>query len=143
MYKFRTMVKDADHLKSQLMHLNVHSKDSPDFKIKDDPRITRVGKILRRTSLDELPNLFNVILGDMSLVGPRPTSFHASTYRTQHLRRLAAKPGVTGLWQVSGRADVDFDTRTQMDAEYIRSASLFLDLKLIALTVLRLRSGAY
>jgi lipopolysaccharide/colanic/teichoic acid biosynthesis glycosyltransferase len=143
MYKFRTMVKDADQLKSQLMHLNVHTEDSPDFKIKNDPRITRVGKILRRSSLDELPNLFNVILGDMSLVGPRPTSFHASTYRTQHLPRLAAKPGITGLWQVSGRADVDFDTRTTMDVEYIRTASFFVDAKLIVLTLLRLRSGAY
>lgn len=143
LYKFRTMVQDAEQLKPQLMHLNMHAKDSPDFKIKDDPRITKIGRILRKTSLDELPNLLSVLRGDMAVVGPRPTSFHAATYRPAHLRRLAIRPGITGTWQVSGRADVDFDARTELDVEYINGASFLLDLKLMALTLVRLRRGAY
>ena len=143
MYKFRTMVNDAEARKAELIQFNVHGTDSPDFKVIDDPRITRVGKWLRRTSLDELPNLFNVLLGQMSLVGPRPTSFHGETYDFQHLPRLAVKPGITGLWQVSGRADVDFDERTQLDITYINNFSLLYDLKLLFRTLISSNRGAY
>ena len=100
MYKLRTMVRNAEELKAQLMHLN--ELTYPDFKITNDPRVTRVGWFLRKTSLDELPQLFNVIRGDMSLVGPRPTSFSAGTYSLWHTARLEVKPGLTGLWQISG-----------------------------------------
>lgn len=143
MYKFRTMVADAEELKEELRAHNVHGIDSPDFKVIDDPRITRLGKFLRRTSLDELPNLFNVLLGQMSLVGPRPTSFHGATYNYQHLPRLAVKPGITGLWQVSGRADVGFDERTQLDITYINNISFGYDLKLLLRTLITSNRGAY
>jgi lipopolysaccharide/colanic/teichoic acid biosynthesis glycosyltransferase len=101
MYKFRTMVPNAEELKAQLAPLN--ELQWPDFKITNDPRITRVGNFLRRTSLDELPQLYNVLRGDMSLVGPRPTSFSANTYDLWHTVRLEVRPGLTGLWQVSSR----------------------------------------
>jgi lipopolysaccharide/colanic/teichoic acid biosynthesis glycosyltransferase len=109
MYKFRTMVKNAEELKVKYAHLNEHTW--PDFKITNDPRVTKVGAFLRKTSLDELPQLFNVLKGDMSLVGPRPTSFAASTYSLWHTERLEVLPGITGLWQVSGRKELDFDDR--------------------------------
>lgn len=133
MYKFRTMVENAVELKSELLHLNELS--GPDFKITDDPRVTRIGRILRRTSLDELPQLFNILKGDMSLVGPRPTSFEADTYSLWHTERLEVQPGLTGLWQVSGRSDVDFDDRVRLDVEYVRNRSLWLDLKILWATV--------
>lgn len=133
MYKFRTMVANAEELKATLAHLNV--LPSPDFKIIDDPRVTRVGRFLRRTSLDELPQLLNVLLGQMSLVGPRPTSFSASTYDLWHTRRLEALPGITGLWQVHGRNQSTFNERLRLDAKYIRERSLWLDLKILLLTV--------
>lgn len=139
LYKFRTMVVDAEKLKESLRHKNVHAADSPDFKLIDDPRITRVGRFLRKTSLDELPNLWNIVRGEMSFVGPRPTSFDATTYSMNHLPRLAVRPGLTGLWQVSGRANVDFDERTAMDIEYIRSMSAKRDLKLVLKTVSAVR----
>ncbi len=117
----------------------------PDFKISDDPRVTRIGRILRKTSLDELPQTFNVIKGDMSLVGPRPTSFSADTYTLWHTERLEVQPGITGLWQVSGRSDVDFDERLRLDIEYIRQRSLWFDMKLLYRTVAAVLrpSGAY
>jgi lipopolysaccharide/colanic/teichoic acid biosynthesis glycosyltransferase len=133
MFKFRTMVKNAEHLKTQLQHLNVLKP--PDFKIPNDPRITRVGRVLRATSLDELPQLWNVVRGDMSLVGPRPTSFAPDTYQLWHTRRLEAKPGLTGLWQVSGRHAVAFDDRLRLDDWYMRHASLRLDVSILARTV--------
>jgi lipopolysaccharide/colanic/teichoic acid biosynthesis glycosyltransferase len=133
MFKFRTMVKNAEELKAQLQHLNI--LPPPDFKIIDDPRITRVGKILRKTSLDELPQILNVLRGEMSLVGPRPTSFAPSTYDLWHTSRLEVVPGITGLWQVKGRNNTTFDERLRLDIEYIRKMSLRLDLKIIALTV--------
>ena len=105
MYKFRTMVRDAEAMKASLAHLNV--LPPPDFKIPNDPRITRVGKFLRKTSLDEVPQIFNVLRGEMSLVGPRPTSFAASTYAPWHTVRLEVRPGITGLWQVKGRNEID------------------------------------
>jgi lipopolysaccharide/colanic/teichoic acid biosynthesis glycosyltransferase len=142
MYKFRTMVRNADELKAHLAHLNV--LPPPDFKIPNDPRITRVGKFLRETSLDELPQLLNVFRGDMSLVGPRPTSFAPSTYSLWHTYRLEVTPGITGLWQVKGRNATTFDERLRLDIEYIEHRSFGFDLKILAQTVpavLR-RSGA-
>jgi lipopolysaccharide/colanic/teichoic acid biosynthesis glycosyltransferase len=141
--KFRTMIPDAESGKAALAHLNLH-EGSPDFKAADDPRITPVGRLLRCWSLDELPNLINVLRGELSLVGPRPTSFDVSTYASRHLTRLAVRPGITGLWQVSGRALIGFDRRCEMDEEYIRTASLRTDLVLLFRTagaVLR-RQGA-
>ncbi|WBH17817.1 sugar transferase [Sphingomonas radiodurans] len=141
LFKFRTMVVDAEALKAKLRAHNIHAPDSPDFKLANDPRVTRVGRILRKTSIDELPNLWNVVRGDMALVGPRPTSFDASTYRMPHLPRLAAKPGLTGLWQVSGRANIDFDERAELDMRYIRSLSAKQDLHLIVRTINAVKKG--
>ena len=125
MYKFRTMVRDAEELKASLAHLSI--VPAPDFKIIDDPRITRVGKVLRATSLDELPQLLNVLLGQMSLVGPRPTSFAPSTYDLWHTCRLEVRPGLTGLWQVLGRNEADFNQRLRLDIRYIEHSCLPLD----------------
>jgi lipopolysaccharide/colanic/teichoic acid biosynthesis glycosyltransferase len=133
MFKLRTMVKNAAELKAKYMHLNEHTY--PDFKITNDPRMTRIGHVLRKLSLDELPQLFNVIRGDMTLVGPRPTSFGAETYRLWHTERLAVKPGLTGLWQVSGRSDLDFDDRLRLDVAYIRHRRLSLDIQILLRTV--------
>lgn len=139
MYKLRTMVRDAEVLKAHYAHMNAMSY--PDFKIARDPRVTRVGRILRKTSLDELPQIFNILRGDMTLVGPRPTSFRAETYRLWHTARLEVKPGLTGLWQVSGRNQLDFDERLRLDIAYIRHRSLGLDLKILARTVGTVVSG--
>jgi lipopolysaccharide/colanic/teichoic acid biosynthesis glycosyltransferase len=128
-FKFRTMVRNAEELKAQLAHLNV--LQPPDFKIPDDPRITRVGKLLRKTSLDELPQMLNIIKGEMSFVGPRPTSFAAVTYDSWHGERLDVIPGLTGLWQITGRGETEFDIRLRQDIEYIRDWSLWLDVKLL------------
>lgn len=133
MYKLRTMVKNAEELKQKYMHLNVLTY--PDFKIVNDPRITRVGRFLRKTSLDELPQIFNVLLGNMSLVGPRPTSFSSETYNLWHTARLECKPGLTGLWQVCGRNELDFDERVRLDIAYMRNQSLGLDLQILFRTV--------
>ena len=142
MFKFRTMVANAEELKASLAHLNV--LPPPDFKIPDDPRITRVGGFLRKTSLDELPQVLNVLRGEMSLVGPRPTSFAASTYSLWHTERLEATPGITGLWQIKGRGDTTFDERLRLDVEYIERMSLLLDLRIMLRTVGSIvnRSGA-
>jgi lipopolysaccharide/colanic/teichoic acid biosynthesis glycosyltransferase len=142
MYKFRTMVRNAEELKAGLAHLNV--LPPPDFKIPKDPRITRVGMILRQTSLDELPQLVNVLRGDMSLVGPRPTSFEPTTYSLWHTRRLEVTPGITGLWQLKGRNLTTFDERLRLDIEYIEHRSFWLDLKILLQTVPAIfrRSGA-
>jgi lipopolysaccharide/colanic/teichoic acid biosynthesis glycosyltransferase len=133
MFKFRTMVHNAEELKPSLQHLNI--LPPPDFKIPNDPRITRVGGFLRKTSLDELPQILNVLRGEMSLVGPRPTSFHASTYSLWHSQRLEAIPGITGLWQVGGRNQMTFDERNRLDATYIRNMSIRQDLKIMLLTI--------
>lgn len=140
-FKFRTMGMDAEERKEGLKHLNRHGGESPDFKIVDDPRVTRVGRFLRATSLDELPNLINVFLGDMSIVGPRPTSFGVERYEDWHLVRLTVLPGMTGLWQISGRSEVDFDERVRLDYLYIQDQSFALDLKILALTPLRVFEG--
>jgi lipopolysaccharide/colanic/teichoic acid biosynthesis glycosyltransferase len=127
------MVQNAEELKASLQHLNI--LPPPDFKIPNDPRITRVGKFLRKTSLDELPQILNVFLGQMSLVGPRPTSFHPSTYDLWHSQRLEVTPGITGLWQVGGRNELTFDERNRLDAEYVRTLSLRRDVKIMLLTI--------
>jgi lipopolysaccharide/colanic/teichoic acid biosynthesis glycosyltransferase len=143
MVKFRTMVREAERIKRDLTHLN--TKGGPDFKIRDDPRVTRLGRLMRRTSLDELPQIWNVLKGEMSLVGPRPTSFDASTYDLWHTERLEVAPGVTGLWQVGGRANLEFDDRVRLDITYARSRGLALDLQILAKTVAAVwrGSGAY
>jgi lipopolysaccharide/colanic/teichoic acid biosynthesis glycosyltransferase len=132
MLKFRTMVRDAEELKASLQHLNI--LPPPDFKIPNDPRITRVGRFLRATSLDELPQLLNVMRGDMPLVGPRPTSFKPTTYDLWHTQRLDVVPGITGLWQIEGRNEMTFDERLRLDVKYIRNRSLTYDVKLIVRT---------
>jgi lipopolysaccharide/colanic/teichoic acid biosynthesis glycosyltransferase len=132
MFKLRTMRADAEKLKEQYAHLNLLTY--PDFKIAHDPRITRIGGILRKTSLDELPQVFNVLKGEMSLVGPRPTSFTAETYRLWHTARLEVQPGITGLWQVSGRNELDFDDRLRLDIAYIRERSFALDCRILLRT---------
>jgi exopolysaccharide biosynthesis polyprenyl glycosylphosphotransferase len=146
MFKFRTMQVGADAVKQDLAHLN-HTGDARLFKIRDDPRTTRLGRILRRWSLDELPQLVNVLIGDMSLIGPRPF-FEADfqDYEDHHFRRLDAKPGITGLWQVSGRSEVvDFEDVIFLDRQYIEQWSFWLDVSILFRTipaVLR-RTGAF
>jgi lipopolysaccharide/colanic/teichoic acid biosynthesis glycosyltransferase len=133
MYKFRTMVPNAEELKHTYAHLN--ELTWPDFKITNDPRVTQIGHILRRTSLDELPQLLNVLKGDMSLVGPRPTSFSPETYRLWHTERLEVVPGITGLWQVHGRSNLDFDDRLKLDIAYIERQCLWMDIQIILRTI--------
>ncbi len=143
MFKFRTMVPNAEQLKHELADLN--ELTWPDFKMTNDPRVTKVGRFLRRSSLDELPQLINVLIGDMSLVGPRPTSFAAETYDLWQTERLEVTPGVTGLWQISGRSDVDFDERARLDIEYIENQSMLYDLQILVRTVTAIftKRGAY
>ena len=134
MYKFRSMVHNAEDLLKDLMDRN--EQTGPVFKINDDPRITKVGKFIRKTSIDELPQLFNVLKGDMSLVGPRPPIPHeVDQYNSYQMQRLAVKPGLTCIWQVSGRNNIGFDEWVEMDIEYIKTRSLWLDIKLIFKTV--------
>jgi len=134
-YKFRTMVPDADRLKAELMHLNEMS--GPVFKIREDPRVTRVGRILRKYSLDELPQLWSVLKGDMSLVGPRPLGPEEFLRALPRQRcKLAVRPGITCLWQVSGRSEIsDFDHWIQLDLRYIAHWSLWLDLRILLQTI--------
>src|SRR5262245_20863899 len=139
MFKFRTMVADAERLRDDLHERNHLS--SPDFKIAGDPRITRVGRVLRRSSLDELPQLYNILIGDMSLVGPRPTSFPADVYEPWQMRRLEVKPGLTGLWQISGRSNIDFADRVRLDIHYVERRSLGLDLSILLRTPLAVLRG--
>ncbi len=133
-FKFRTMVENADKLKADLEHMN--ERDSVLFKIANDPRITRMGRILRKYSLDELPQFYNVLRGDMSLVGPRPPmAAEVEQYDLAHLRRLDVLPGITGLWQVEARQDPSFDSYISLDTAYVENWSLWLDLKILARTV--------
>jgi len=141
MYKFRTMVNNAEEIKKQLQHLSHHASDSPDFKIKKDPRITPVGTFLRKYSLDELPQIYNVLRGDMSVVGPRPTSFSADKYEEHHLARLASLPGLTGIWQVSGRSNIDFNGRVILDRRYIQEQGPYQDLTILVQTPLAVLKG--
>jgi len=131
--KFRTMVRDADALKEQLRDRSVVAW--PDFRLPDDPRVTRLGRLMRRTSLDELPQLVNVLRGDMSLVGPRPTSFGAETYELWQTGRLEFRPGITGPWQVLGRDSMDFGERARLEIGFFRRPSLLRELRLLAATV--------
>ncbi|MBL4608046.1 MAG: sugar transferase [Pseudomonadales bacterium] len=145
MYKFRTMVDNADDIKANLSHLSHHAKESPDFKIKNDPRITTVGLFLRKYSLDELPQIYNVVEGDMSLVGPRPTSFCVKTYEPHHMPRLASRPGLTCIWQISGRSNIDFNGRVDLDRRYIENQGPLQDLIILIKTPLAVlkADGAY
>lgn len=133
MYKLRTMVPNAEELKKELAHLN--ELEWPDFKIKNDPRITKVGNFMRKTSLDELPQFINVLRNEMSLVGPRPTSFSTESYQLWHTERLDVLPGLTGLWQVYGRGETEFSDRLKMDIAYIEKRCLWLDIQILARTM--------
>lgn len=143
MHKFRSMLADADsrvheaYIRDFVAGRVQPTEDSGGkFKLTNDPRVTRVGRLLRRTSLDELPQLFNVLKGQMSLVGPRPVPpYEVACYRNGEHKRLAALPGITGLWQVNGRCRVSFEEMIRMDLEYIRNASLWLDLRILLLTI--------
>jgi lipopolysaccharide/colanic/teichoic acid biosynthesis glycosyltransferase len=129
----RTMVPNAEALKAKYAHLN--ELKWPDFKITNDPRITPLGRILRKTSLDELPQLINVLRGEMSLVGPRPTSYSAETYSLWHTARLDVLPGVTGLWQVTFRSAVDWDNKSRLDIAYVDRRCMMMDLEILLRTI--------
>lgn len=133
LYKLRTMVPNAEQLKHELLHLN--TRQWPDFKVDHDPRLLRVGRILRASSIDELPQLFNVLCGNMTLVGPRPTSLAADGFRRWQQERFEVKPGVTGLWQVYGRGEPSFDYRARLDIAYVKRRGVALDLRILCLTV--------
>jgi exopolysaccharide biosynthesis polyprenyl glycosylphosphotransferase len=139
-YKFRTMVRNADKLKAELEHMN--ERDGVLFKIANDPRVTRVGSVLRKYSLDELPQFYNVLKGDMSLVGPRPPmAAEVEQYDLAHLRRLDVLPGITGLWQVEARQDPSFDSYISLDTAYVENWNLMMDLRILARTVGVVLSG--
>lgn len=130
MYKFRSMVQNAEELKEKLAKENEMS--GPMFKMKNDPRVTKVGRFIRKTSIDELPQLINVLKGEMSLVGPRPSlPKEVSKFEPWMLRRLSVKPGLTCYWQVSGRNNIDFEDWMKLDLQYVNDRSFWLDLKLI------------
>lgn len=134
MYKFRSMVHNAEELLETLKSDNEMS--GPVFKMKEDPRITKVGKFIRKTSLDELPQLFNILKGDMSFVGPRPPiPREVELYTAYQLQRLSVKPGLTCYWQVSGRNNIDFDEWVELDLKYIKERNTWIDIKLILLTI--------
>jgi lipopolysaccharide/colanic/teichoic acid biosynthesis glycosyltransferase len=142
LYKFRTMVLNAD----KLQHLVENEQDGPIFKNRIDPRITRIGRFLRSSSIDELPQLLNVLLGQMSLVGPRPPlAFEVAEYEPWQRQRLSVKPGLTCVWQVSGRSEIGFEEWMHMDAWYVQHQNLLLDLKLLLKTpwVVLSRRGAF
>ncbi|EOR28262.1 capsular polysaccharide biosynthesis protein [Clostridium sartagoforme AAU1] len=133
MYKFRSMVQNAEELKEKLAKKNEMS--GPMFKMKNDPRVTKVGKFIRKTSIDELPQLINVLKGEMSLVGPRPSlPKEVSKFEPWMLKRLSVKPGLTCYWQVSGRNNIDFEDWMKLDLQYVNDRSFWLDLKLILKT---------
>jgi len=132
-YKFRTMVENAEDLKKSLMHLN--ERDMILFKISADPRVTRTGRFLRKYSVDELPQLWNVLKGDMSLVGPRPLPGERDQFALDHLCRLDVMPGITGLWQIKGRQDPTFDSCIELDKEYVNNWSIWLDCKILLQTI--------
>ena len=143
MWKFRSMVLNAEALREKLQN---EMSSNILFKMKNDPRITRIGKWLRRSSTDELPQLWNVLRGDMSLVGPRPPlPGEVERYRVEDRQRLLAKPGLTCSWQVGGRTEIDFDDQVRLDLGYIKSASLWVDIKLLFQTIpaVWLGKGAY
>lgn len=139
-YKFRTMVVGADRIKEELLHLN-EMNGGPVFKMKDDPRITPIGRFLRKYSLDELPQLWSVLKGDMSLVGPRPPlQYEYDRFTDWQKKKLATKPGMTSLWQVKGKPQ-DFDEWVRLDLEYIERWSLWLDFKILLQTAMVVLTG--
>ncbi len=139
-FKFRTMVRDADNRRAEIMHMN--ERDDVLFKVSNDPRVTRLGHFLRKYSFDELPQFFNVLRGDMSIVGPRPPlAGEVRKYDLNHLRRLDVTPGITGLWQVQGRQDPSFASYVSLDVTYIENWSIWLDFKIIMRTVAVVFSG--
>ena len=139
--KFRSMIVNAEAKKAELLKQNKH-KNSITFKMCRDPRVTWIGRILRKTSLDELPQLWNVLCGDMTLVGPRPAVVpEVNRYSARERKRLAVVPGLTCIWQVSGRADLDFKQQVELDIRYIRERSLWTDFKLMVLTIPAVLSG--
>jgi len=139
-FKFRSMHTDAEARLAKIRETS--DREGVCFKSRHDPRITRVGRFIRRFSIDELPQVLNVLIGDMSLVGPRPgLPSEVEAYPTRALERLQARPGITGLWQVSGRADIGFEKMVDMDVAYVRSRSFLLDLLLLALTARAVLSG--
>ncbi len=141
MYKFRSMCLDAEQRLKELLAKNQH-KEGVTFKLKDDPRITRIGTWLRKFSLDELPQFYNVFIGDMSVVGPRPpVPREVMKYSLANRRRLAIKPGITCIWQVSGRSEIDFSGQVQLDVNYIESQSFWTDVKILVRTVPAVLSG--
>src|SRR5882672_6541417 len=141
MFKVRSMCLDAEQKLKDLLEKNTH-KEGVTFKIKDDPRITRVGKWLRKFSFDELPQFYNVLIGDMSLVGPRPpVPREVARYSLEHRRRLAIKPGITCIWQISGRSEIDFSGQVQLDVDYIESQTFWTDIKILGRTVPAVLSG--
>ncbi len=131
MFKFRTMVANAEELKKKLVPTNEDGELKGPLKLENDPRITKVGKILRKTSLDELPQVVNILRGEMSWVGPRPTSFGLKSYLLWHTERLDVLPGLTGLWQLYGRGDVDFDNWLRWDIRYLEKRCLWLDIQIM------------
>ncbi|MBX9033587.1 sugar transferase [Gordonibacter massiliensis (ex Traore et al. 2017)] len=140
MYKFRSMYADADERLSELQHMN--EADGPLFKIKDDPRVTRIGRFIRKHSIDELPQFVNCLLGHLSCVGPRPPlPSEVAQYDERAMRRLSVKPGLTGYWQVSGRSETSFDDMVDLDLKYIRERGVITDLKVIARTVAVMFTG--
>jgi len=141
MYKIRSMCRDAEQRLKDLLAQNQHQQGVT-FKLKTDPRITHVGKWLRKLSFDELPQLFNVFIGNMSLVGPRPpVPREVAKYSLADRRRLAIKPGITCIWQVSGRSEIDFSGQVQLDVDYIKSQSFWFDLLILARTIPAVVSG--
>lgn len=146
-YKFRTMVSNAEAvLKDVLKDEKAKEEWGKDFKLREDPRITRIGKFLRKSSLDELPQIFNVLQGNMSFVGPRPiTSAEVAKYGNNFIYYKDVKPGITGLWQISGRNDIDYDKRVILDKQYSQSKSIREDIKIILKTipVIFTKKGAY
>jgi lipopolysaccharide/colanic/teichoic acid biosynthesis glycosyltransferase len=134
MYKFRSMISDAENRLEDLLKYN--ETTGAMFKMKDDPRVTRIGRFIRKTSIDELPQLWNVFLGDMSLVGPRPPLLReVAEYTEYDMQRLLVVPGCTGLWQVNGRSDIGFNEMVELDLQYIRSRNLKLDILIILKTI--------
>ena len=141
MFKIRSMCLNAEERLQQLLRMN-HHKEGVTFKLKEDPRITRVGRWLRKYSFDELPQLYNVLIGDMSLVGPRPpVPREVSMYSAFHRRRLAIKPGITCLWQISGRSEIDFSGQVQLDVDYIEGQNFWTDLGILVRTIPAVLSG--
>jgi lipopolysaccharide/colanic/teichoic acid biosynthesis glycosyltransferase len=140
-FKFRSMIVNAEAKKAELLKMNKHG-NCITFKMCRDPRVTWVGRILRKTSIDEMPQLWNVLIGEMTLVGPRPAVVaEVQRYTARERRRLGVTPGLTCIWQVSGRADLDFHQQVELDVRYIRERSLWMDVKLMVLTVPAVLSG--